>query len=78
MYKFTNGIVVFDTETRDRYIKAGMSLVEEKEKNDNNNKISKNGYDEPERFGKVERETERQPMDGRVQEVNSKNSKKKL
>ena len=59
MYKFTNGIVVFDTETRDRYIKAGMSLVEEKEKNDNNNKISKNGYDEPERFGKVERETEK-------------------
>lgn len=30
MYKFTNGIVVFDEETRDAYIKAGMHLVEEK------------------------------------------------
>ena len=30
MYKFTNGIVVFDKETRDAYIKAGMHLVEEK------------------------------------------------
>ena len=30
MYKFTNGIVVFDRETRDAYIKAGMKL-EEKE-----------------------------------------------
>lgn len=29
MYKFTNGIVVFDEETRDAYIKAGMHLVEE-------------------------------------------------
>lgn len=30
MYKFTNGVVVYDKETRDAYIKAGMSLVEEK------------------------------------------------
>jgi hypothetical protein len=30
MYKFTNGIVVFDEKTRDAYIKAGMHLVEEK------------------------------------------------
>ena len=30
MYKFTNGIVVFDGETKDAYIKAGMHLVEEK------------------------------------------------
>lgn len=26
MYKFTNGIVVFDEKTRDAYIKAGMRL----------------------------------------------------
>ena len=26
MYKFTNGIVVFDKKTRDAYIKAGMRL----------------------------------------------------
>lgn len=29
MYKFTNGIVVYDEETKNRYIKAGMTLVEE-------------------------------------------------
>lgn len=28
MYKFTNGIVVFDDKTRDSYIKAGYKLVE--------------------------------------------------
>ena len=29
MYKFTNGIVVFDGKTRDDFIKAGYKLVEE-------------------------------------------------
>lgn len=29
MYKFTNGIVVFDEKTRDSYIKAGYRLVKE-------------------------------------------------
>ena len=29
MYKFTNGIVVYDEETKNKYIKAGMTLVEE-------------------------------------------------
>lgn len=32
MYKFTNGIVVFDKKTADSYIKAGYKLVEEKKK----------------------------------------------
>lgn len=33
MYKFTNGIVVYDEKTRDKYIKAGFKLViENKEK----------------------------------------------
>jgi hypothetical protein len=27
MYKFTNGIVVFDEKTRDSYIKVGYKLV---------------------------------------------------
>lgn len=27
MYKFTNGIVVFDEKTRDEFIKAGYKLV---------------------------------------------------
>jgi hypothetical protein len=29
MYKFTNGIVVFDEKTRDDFIKSGYKLVEE-------------------------------------------------
>lgn len=28
MYKFTNGIVVFDEKTRDNYLKTGYKLVE--------------------------------------------------
>jgi hypothetical protein len=32
MYKFVNGIVVFDEKTRDDYIKAGYKLAEEKTK----------------------------------------------
>ena len=30
MYKFTNGIVVFDEKTKDSYIKAGYKLVKDK------------------------------------------------
>ena len=29
MYKFTNGVVVFDEKTRDEFIKAGYKLVKE-------------------------------------------------
>ena len=32
MYKFTNGLVVFDEDTKNEYIKAGYKLVEEKPK----------------------------------------------
>ena len=28
MYKFTNGVVVFDEKTRDDFIKAGYRLIE--------------------------------------------------
>ena len=31
MYKFTNGLVVFDKETRDQFIKAGYTLIETKQ-----------------------------------------------
>lgn len=31
MYKFTNGIVVFDEKTRDEFIKAGYRLVKNDE-----------------------------------------------
>lgn len=34
MYKFTNGIIVYDKETKNAYIKAGMRLVEEKKVED--------------------------------------------
>jgi len=29
MYRFTNGVVVYDEETKNKYIKAGMILVKE-------------------------------------------------
>lgn len=32
MYKFTNGVVCYDEETRDKYIKSGMILVENEPK----------------------------------------------
>lgn len=35
MYKFTNGIVVFDEKTRDDFIKAGYKLVVKDENVDN-------------------------------------------
>ena len=46
MYKFTNGIVVFDEKTRDDFIKAGYKLVEEekiKEVNLENENTSNDG-----------------------------------
>lgn len=40
MYKFTNGLVVFDKETKEQYLKAGYKLVEEKkETTDESDKI---------------------------------------
>lgn len=32
MYKFTNGVIVYDEATRDKYIEAGMTLIEEPKK----------------------------------------------
>lgn len=46
MYKFTNGIVVFDEKTRDDFIKAGYKLVEEekiKEDKSKDENTSNNG-----------------------------------
>ena len=46
MYKFTNGIVVFDEKTRDDFIKTGYKLVEEekiKEANLENENTSNDG-----------------------------------
>lgn len=54
MYKFTNGIVVYDEATKDRYIKAGMTLVEEEKvvkkeeafgKNNLQNEVKRNEFE---------------------------------
>ena len=45
MYKFTNGVVVYDEATRDKYISSGMTLVQEepkkKEEENGDKKIQK-------------------------------------
>lgn len=61
MYKFTNGIVVFDKETRDNYIKAGMKLIEEEKKE--NGKVQ----DKP-----IEREPEQIRQDVRRDKTTNK------
>lgn len=46
MYKFTNGIVVFDEKTRDDFINAGYKLVKEEKKKEvklENENTSNNG-----------------------------------
>ena len=40
MYKFTNGIVVFDEKTRDSYVKAGMTLVKDKKEQNGKGNVS--------------------------------------
>lgn len=54
MYRFTNGIVVYDEETRDKYLKAGMILV--KEENDETKTKSEPIKREPEREQRETRE----------------------
>lgn len=57
MYKFVNGIVVFDEKTRDDYIKAGYKLADEKTKEAKvkNENISNDGTieEKPRRSKKV-------------------------
>lgn len=46
MYKFTNGIAVFDEKTRDDFIKAGYKLVKDEKKKEvklENENISNDG-----------------------------------
>ena len=55
MYKFTNGIVVFDKKTRDVYIKAGMRLVKKdkpKEVTDENSSNDGTNEEKPKRSNK--------------------------
>ena len=59
MYKFTNGVVVYDKETRDKYIKAGMILVKEDPEKEEEKNGEENIQDETERneFGKTKKRT---------------------
>lgn len=58
MYKFTNGIVVFDEKTRDSYIKAGYKLVKEelKEELNEDNSNSETIETKPRRSNKVSKQ----------------------
>lgn len=60
MYKFTNGIVVFDEKKRDEFIKTGYKLVEEekieedksKDENTSNNGIIEKKFRECQKVSK--------------------------
>lgn len=57
MYRFTNGVVCYDIETRDKYIKAGMTLVKEEKpevkevkeiaKKNTESEVKRNEFDRP-------------------------------
>ncbi len=63
MYKFTNGIVVYDIETRDKYIKSGMTLIkdEKPEKKEEIEVVKEDLHSEPKRseFRGTKKRTER-------------------
>ena len=64
MYKFTNGVVVYDEITRDKYIKSGMTLVKEEVKEIKEEKKEENNGDtesriEPIKFGRTTKRTEK-------------------
>ena len=62
MYKFTNGVVVYDEVTRDKYIKAGMTLVQEEPEKKEEEKIVKDSIEsrfKSHEFGKTRKRTER-------------------
>lgn len=69
MYKFTNGIVVFDKETRDKYINAGMTLVEEEKAN--GKESGPNGLEEH-RTSEEGVKSNSQKSNGRSNKINSK------
>ena len=64
MYKFTNGIVVYDERTRDNLIKAGYKLV--KNENKKEQPVEEN----------VEVTDENSSNDGIIKEESGKNNKK--
>lgn len=59
MYKFTNGVVVYDKATKDKYIKAGMILVSEEVKEEKNIGKEVNSKTERREYKTVEKKPER-------------------
>lgn len=62
MYKFTNGVVVYDEATRDKYIKAGMTLVKQEVKKKEEEQVGEeNTYSKSKqnKFEKTSKRTER-------------------
>lgn len=59
MYKFTNGVVVYDDVTRDRYIKAGMILVKEEVKEEKDIGKKDNSKTERREYKPVEKKSEK-------------------
>lgn len=55
MYKFTNGLIVYDEKTKDEYVKAGMKLV--KEKDDLIGNETDNFRDVEKKYNKCNRQT---------------------
>lgn len=70
MYKFTNGIIVFDEKTRDRYIEAGYRLVEEKQIEEN---LSKDSLENSE--SEEEESNENTPTDETIDKKSKRNKK---
>lgn len=59
MYKFTNGVVVYDKATKDKYIKAGMILVSEEVKEEKSIGKEVNSKTERREYKTVEKKPER-------------------
>jgi hypothetical protein len=62
MYKFTNGVVVYDEVTRDKYVRAGMTLIEEKPEKKEEEKVGDKNLRsdvKSKEFGKTRKRTEK-------------------
>lgn len=57
MYKFTNGLIVYDEKTKDEYVKTGMKLV--KKSDDLIESETDNITDVKEKHNKYSRQTKR-------------------
>lgn len=72
MYKFTNGIVVFDKKTRDDFLKAGFTL----EKQENNDEPIKGQIDIDEAIEETIEEQNENEKNNSTIDTKSKSSKR--